>query len=552
MSLGMRHPDDGRLLRYRDGELPARKARRVRSHLEACRQCRSELEGLEETISDCARYRQSVSACLPPPPAPWQDLSRGFERIDARMERDSLAARIARALAPPAVRWTAAGATALALVFFLAYQWRETPSVEASTLLGKAVAAADARPQRVRRYRIRTRGQEVTRTIGAGRSDADAPLAAALFRSAGYDWDDPLSAKSFRAWRAGLAHKRDEVSIVEDPQSPGRGFYRIGASTGDGELVSASLTLRIPDLEPTRGRFEFRNAEWVEMTELFDLPEPPASKVAEATGGIPSKPAMPPPPEEAAPADAAGIGEELQAVAALHGVGADLGDPLEIANRDGRIRITGSGIPPERQRQIRDALNSLARVDVRFSEAAPPLRPEPRENPAGAGAAAVARVDGGLQDKLGGRVQLERFSVQLIDRSDAAMARAYALSRLAQEFSPQAEGEMSAPDRRLLRNMAKEHLAALAAGFQGIDATISPLLPARGNRAGQEPRAAAENWQDAAGEALRAAREVETALAALLGTAPAESGADLPSRFASAMSNLKAGLERCQHLLSYD
>ena len=550
MNLGTRHPDDGQLLRYLDGELPARKGRRVGSHLESCRQCRSELEGLQETLGDCVRYRRSVSACLPAPPAPWQDLSRGFERIDARMEKDSLAARIARALGPPAVRWTAAGATALALVFAIAYQWRETPSVQASTLLGKAVAAADARPRRARRYRIKTRSQEVTRTAGAGRSDADAPLVAALSRSARYDWDDPLSAKAYQAWREGLAQKADQVSTVEDRRSPGPGFYRISTTTGDGELVSVSLTLRIPDLEPTQGRFEFRNAEWVEMTELFDLPEPPASKVAEATGGIPSKPAMPPPPEEAAPADAAGIGEELQAVAALHGVGADLGDPLEIANRDGRIRITGSGIPPERQRQIREALNSLARVDVRFSDAAPPARPEGEANPAGT--TVVPRAESGLQNKLGGRVQLERFSAQLIDRGDAAMDRAYALHRLAQEFPAAAEREMSAADRHLLRNIAREYLAAVDAGFRGIDQTVSPLLSTRASEAPRESRAAPENWQDAADEALRAAQEVQTALAALLGTAPAEGGADLPSRFASAMSNLKARAERCQRLLSYD
>jgi hypothetical protein len=552
MSLGMRHPDDGQLLRYLDGELPGRKARQVRSHLPACWQGRSELEELENTVNDCVRYRKSVAACLPPPPAPWQDLSRGFDRTDARMEREPLIARMARALTPPAVRWTAMGAAALAVVLAIAYQLRETPSVQASTLLGKAVAAADARPKRVRRLRIKTRGEEVTRTVGPGRSDAEAPLAAALFRSARYDWDDPLSAKSYQAWREGLAHKRDEVSAVGDPQSPDGGGYRISTTTGDGELVSASLTLRIPDLEPTQGRFEFRNAEWVEMTELPDLSEPPASKVAEATGGIPSKPAMPPLSEEATPAGVAGIGEELQAVAALHEVGADLGDPLEIANRDGRIQVTGSGISPARQQQIRDALGSLAHVDVRFTDAAPPARTKGQAGPAGAGVAVVPKVDGRLQDKLGGRAQSERFSAQLLDQSDAAMARAYALRRLAQEFSPAAEREMGAPDRRLLRSMAREHLAAMAAGFQGIDEAVSPLLAARDGGAARESRAAAENWQDAAGEALRAAREVETALAALLGTAPAEDGGDLPSRFASAMSNLKASLERCQRLLSYD
>jgi len=545
MSLGMRHPDDGQLLRYLDGELPGRKARHVRSHLLACWQCRAELEELESAVSDCVRYRKSVAACLPPPPAPWQDLSRGFDQVDARMERDSLVARMVRALTPPAVRWTAMGAAALAVVLAIAYQLRETPSVQASALLRKAVAAADVRPKRVRRYRVKMRNEEVTRTIGAGSSDSGAPLAAALFRSARYDWEDPLSAKSYQAWRQGLAHKRDEVR-----QSPDAGSYYIAATTGEGELVSASLTLRIPDLEPTQGRFEFRNAEWVEMTELPDLTEPPASQVAEATGGIPSKPAMPPRSEEPAPAGAAGIGEELQAVAALHEVGADLGDPLEVANRDGRIRVTGSGISPQRQRQIRDALGSLAKVDVRFADATPPARTEGQANPAGA--AALPKVDSRLEDKLGGRAQSERFSVQLLDRSDAAMARAYALRRLAQEFSPAAEGEMGAPDRRLLRSMAREHLAAMAAGFQGIDSAVSPLLATRESRAARDSRAAAETWQDAAGEALRAAREVETALAALLGTAPAEGGPDLPSRFASAMSDLKASLERCQRLLSYD
>jgi hypothetical protein len=545
MSLGMRHPDDGQLLRYLDGELPGRKARQVRSHLLACWQCRAELEELESAVSDCVRYGKSVAACLPPPPAPWQDLSRGFDRVDARMERGSLVARMVRALTPPAVRWTAMGAAALAVVLAIAYQLRETPSVQASTLLRKAVAAADARPKRVRRYRVKMRNEEVTRTIGAGSSDSGAPLAAALFHSARYDWEDPLSAKSYQAWRQGLAHKRDEVR-----QSPDGGSYYIGATTGEGELVSASLTLRIPDLEPTQGRFEFRNAEWVEMTELPDLTEPPASQVAEATGGIPSKPAMPPRSEEAAPAGAAGIGEELQAVAALHEVGADLGDPLEIVNRDGRIRVTGSGISPERQRQIRDALGALAKVDVRFADAAPPARTEGQANPAGA--AALPKVDSRLEDKLGGRAQSERFSAQLLDRSDAAMARAYALRRLAQEFSPAAEAEMGAPDRRLLRSLAREHLAAMAAGFQGIDGAVSPLLATRASGAARESRAVAETWQDAAGQALGAAREVEIALAALLGTAPAEGGPDLPSRFASAMSDLKANLERCQRLLSYD
>ena len=73
------HPEDGVLLRYLDGELPARKSRQVRGHLEACWQCRTAVEELEATVAGCVRYRKNVlQAHLPPPPAPWADLSAGI------------------------------------------------------------------------------------------------------------------------------------------------------------------------------------------------------------------------------------------------------------------------------------------------------------------------------------------------------------------------------------------------------------------------------------------------------------------------------------------
>ena len=82
-NLAERHPGDGLLLRYIDGEMPARKARQVHRHLEACWQCRTEIEDLQATVAECVHYRQSVAAQLPEPPQPWSDLSREFDRIDA-------------------------------------------------------------------------------------------------------------------------------------------------------------------------------------------------------------------------------------------------------------------------------------------------------------------------------------------------------------------------------------------------------------------------------------------------------------------------------------
>ena len=565
-SLGMRHPEEGHLLRYLDGELPGRKERQIRKHLESCRHCRAELEELQSTIGDCARYRKNVlGTCLPQPPEPWQDLSRGFDRIDASLDGESLAARLARAmfLPRPAVPWAVSAAIAVAVICTIAYQWRETPSVQAAALLKKAVAVADSRPRPARRIRIRTASQQLTRVIGAGQPASDAPAIERLFRSANYNWDDPLSARAFETWRDQLPAKRDEVAAIEDAQSPDRNSYRIQTTTDASELVSATLKLRMTDFEPLEGRFEFRNRDWVEMTELTDQPNEPASTVAGATGGMPRQPGMPPdraePPAE--PMNPAGVAEELQVVAALHHVGADLGDPVEIARDSGQILVSGTGIPPQHQKQIHEALDSMPGVVVRFQEpgtvpsgpGAPPAEPETPALRDSAGSAPPP-FQVRLEERLGGRPQFERFSSQLLDGSDAVMSRAYALRRLAQEFPPDVERQLSAGDRRVLRDMGREHVAALARQSAEMDAALSRVLVALGGIAAPgEVRLESAAWQPASEELLSAARRVETFLAVLLGMATPENPADhTPSQLLAALAQLRATQEHCQRLLSYD
>jgi anti-sigma factor RsiW len=566
----MRHPEEGQLLRFLDGELPGRKARQIRQHLEACWHCRAELEELQNTVGDCVRYRKNVlGTCLPPPPDAWQDLSRGFDRVDASLAGESLAARLARAIFPPrpAVRWAATGAIAVAVVCAIVYQLRETPSVHAAALLKKAVAVADSRPRPARRIHIRTASQQLTRVIGAGQPASDAPAIERLFRSANYNWDDPLSARAFETWRDQLPAKRDEVAAMEDPQSPDRNSYRIQTTTNASELVSATLKLRMTDFEPLEGRFEFRDRDWVEMTELTDQPTLPASTVAGATGGMPRQPGMPPdrveaPDEAIYPAD---IVEELQVVAALHRLGADLGDPVEITRNSGQILVSGTGIPPQHQKQIHEALDSMPGVVVRFTEpggvpsgpgappgpgGTPPETPAVRDSVGSAPPAFQAR----LEERLGGRPQFERFSSQLLDESDAAMARAYALRRLAQQFPPDVERHLAIEDRHTLGNLWRDHLAAFAKESGQIEATLTPLLRSLGGTvAPLDVRSEPAGWQSATEELVSAARRVETVLAVLLGmAAPDNPAADTPSQLLAALAQLRASQEHCQRLLSYD
>jgi anti-sigma factor RsiW len=113
------HPEQSLLLRYIDGELPGRRSRAVQRHLEACWECRTELEELQETVAECMRYRKQILAeGLPAAPQQWPDIYREFDRIDAHTAR--------RAFFP--WRWgVAAAVAALAVAGTLYYKVHEAP-----------------------------------------------------------------------------------------------------------------------------------------------------------------------------------------------------------------------------------------------------------------------------------------------------------------------------------------------------------------------------------------------------------------------------------------
>jgi hypothetical protein len=60
------------------------------------------------------------------------------------------------------------------------------------------------------------------------------------------------------------------------------------------------------------------------------------------------------------------------------------------------------------------------------------------------------------------------------------MSRAHALRRLAQEFPPDVERQLSAEGRRTLRDLGREHVAALARQSGEMDAALSRMLTSLG------------------------------------------------------------------------
>ena len=444
----------------------------------------------------------------------------------------------------------------MAVVCALLYELRETPRVEAAALLKRAVAVADARPPQARRFRVRTRTQQFTRSTGVQpASNGAAAAIEARFQAAHYDWNDPLSARSFQAWRDGLERKSDEVKTVADPQSPAQSCYQIRTVAAEGALADATLTLRTADLRPVGERFEFRDQEWVELTEIAD-PTTRGGEFSDATNvEAPARPAEPPSRLAAiTPGASAPISDELQVLSALHQIGADLGDPVEVALSGDQVVVSGVGIPPQRQKRIHEVLDVLPHVTVQLSE--PAQTALPPETAATAPAAKPAEpappagIPARVEQRLGSRAEFERVSARLLDANEAAMARAFALRALAQRFPAEAESRLTAPERQLLREMVRDHTAALANQLAAIEDTLVPILASLGGSSSPVPAQSPAAWQAAAGNLFRASRRVEVLLSVMLGVAPDNSStANLPSDLWDAVRQLHASLDACQRVL---
>jgi len=544
----MLHPEEEAMLKYADGELSGRDSGEIRSHLESCWECRAAFEELQNTVSQCVSYRKNVlQRHLPPPPTPWTDIYRRFAEIDAEVAPPGFLDRVEQVLRWPvhnAKKW-APVAIALMIVWGLYSRFHTTPSVQAAALLRKAVLAADTRVEKPRRLQIRTKDHRLTRLAGPDRklasasADADALNSVqALFVAANYDWNNPLSAKSYETWRSQLRDKQDQVT--EDRES-----YRVRTDSGSSELAEATLKLRTRDLRPVEGRFEFRNREWVEITELADDTAAPAEIAAQSrpmSGQAHATPEAT--PDSAVPSSASGFataGDELRAMAALHQVGADLGDPVEVSRTASEVVVSGVGIDPARQREIQNALNAQPHVIVRFSESAQSSARPSRASTDTAPSADAQQLQNRIAAQVGGRANFEQLASQVLDLSEPMMSRAYALRRLAELFPPDVEAQLSSQDRQLLRHLQQEHTAALRQQAAELNRMLKPVLPSAGGTHGGVLTGA---WQPATEDLFQTARRLEKLLAVMFAAAPGESADDqVPAQLLSNLTQLRAKLE---------
>jgi anti-sigma factor RsiW len=415
------HPEQSLLLRYIDGELAARESRQLERHVEACWDCRAEIEELKKTVAECVRYRKEFLAqAMPEPPQAWGDIYGAFARIDRDKPQQAGLLQLVRGMGSP-FRWAVGAATA-------------------------ALAIAGA----------------------------------LYFGGTPFTKETPASVHPF-----------------QEPR-----LLRNSAGSGAAPLE------------------------------------------------VPSRPVVPSRPAAIDPGTTASISDELQVLTALHGIGADLGDPLHVSLSKGRILVAGVGVAPERQRQIQTALDSFPRVTLEFSE--PQAAEAPLDSPAAVPSTSshdsVGPFQARLEAELGGRAGVDQFAGQVLDWNEALMSHAYALRLLAQQFS--SDASLNETDRDSLRSLAKDHLVAMAVPAGNFDREMLPVLTGLGATARPQSAASDATWQASAERVFQAARNVEMLSSKLLGVARGEkANADSPSELLGAVSDLRVHIEQNLRLL---
>jgi hypothetical protein len=255
---------------------------------------------------------------------------------------------------------------------------------------------------------------------------------------------------------------------------------------------------------------------------------PPASlptgvRSATASSATTRKAAVAPGPED-----------ELRVIAALDHIGADLGDPIEVVRTHDRIVVTCIGLDAGRMREVRTALAGLPRVTVELS-------PKPNISAAGSPLEVVGAPHAPLRAEVARRFDspaaYEKFVDGLLKGSEAMMARAHALRRLATRFPSDVEAPMSAGAKALLAAIREHHETALAREVSSLHRSVQPFLGPPPALAGDP---AQEDWQPRAMRVFADAESVDRLLGAVFaGSQGGTAGDATPASLAIALAKLE-------------
>jgi hypothetical protein len=510
------HLNDGWLLLTIDGELSASEYSLVQEHVRSCWRCRARKEQLKRTIEEIVEYKQAlVAPDMPPVPENKAVFKARLNQMAAELGRPSLVRRWTMALLQgcrlmPSSRavWAISTAVVIALIFCVKMP-RKTPVASPSELLHRATVSNSRSLEKVnqsvivQKLTIKANGHKITRTFyydtvqrrHAHRADVDARTELAVeqdFQRSSFSWGDPLSAQTFGHWRDGIVDGKDEVTEL----SGGR-LLKLDTTADSGPVAEASLTVREDDYHPVAEGLRLRDNTQIEVAELSYEVVGLSSLSPDIFGGSSTEPIRLPAvstmmPVRAALPDAAQLAvSELQVRTTLHGIGADLGEQITVdQGADGLVRVDGIAEDESRKRQIAHALMGIPFTEVHLktiAQAVAYLQPNPAPvdtNPARVTTVAATKpplLEKQLEQRFPDADQRTEYVNQSLALCQSASARAWALSRLADRYTPAQVALLNTESRKQLNTLLNDHLTALREDINRLQNQLGQVLSSESN-----------------------------------------------------------------------
>jgi hypothetical protein len=561
MSNHLNHPQ---MLAYLDGELPKAEMANVADHLHSCWTCRIEMERLEGDIATILdAHNESFAPSIPPPSKAWPT----FETLIAHKSTEPRQPMFLRLAAVMRVHLTPMRGFALAslvagiILFFFLRLGSTTVSAKeavANIRLAEQRQASVSSGQIVRqRFHVKESRwdgmQRKSDSVAAWKSsraavwessDKHDPTIDSLRREYAASHvaiDLPISAAAFDAWEGIVG---GEPSLARDGTRLQIAFHR--ESTHSGSQPTALSFRVVPStwhVESMTLQFGDDSFE-ISEEDLSAIPTSEVPPLLLAELEPPPVPFVMPlvPPRVVSDTSVAIIPtlainldqEQLRVMMTLHRLGADLGEPVTVTHSAHRVEVGVWQLPPERQSEIRSALQGDALVTV---NSLPPKFQATRTLdstafPASPVPARISVPSGDEDQRLlkffGSAEKEQAFTKEALRKSTEILAHLYALRNLQAQFPPERELELAPSAQSQLDLMVQDHVKLATASLVGLEQQLTPLN--RSFAVAMSDMNTAEDgdtkWQNVSIDALSTARAADHLLRDLLTTSNTSSTPD--------------------------
>jgi hypothetical protein len=491
----------------------------ARLHLRRCRTCLARTRKLESSTYRILEFQRDAVNRVGPPSLLRRE--KFIRKLDAALESLSAGAawkRWMRGLmerpfglgAPSSVSLLVllvAGAT-----LFSVLQWR-TRTVSANDLLERAGKAeiedgsvrgsAVVRQKLLVRTRKRTfenvvyRDAKGIRQAPHGRPDVEQRELAALLALAGVNWDEPLSAVTFRAWHDRQQGALDQITATKDC------CLTLRTQVQQVDITEQSFTVDANTFHPVERTVEFRKFGTVEISEISEAPlsvdeakeiftwESPAGNLVARRSASPVERPGRLQVDEA----------ELQARVVLNHLNADTGEQIEITRNEKGVRVQGLVETEDRKSEINEGLRVIPFLTPRvqsFSDlraaagdsTESPAIPQQRTT-----LAQVSPLERYLMEQERSREDLSRISSEIFEYALAIGRSSRTIEMILERFpdeqdlteaAKKARSELLARNaarllddlreqQRLLKEVSFDTEAGNAAGVEAGDASLVQL-----------------------------------------------------------------------------